>query len=169
MSPIDVGAWGRFPAGGDATAPRTGPFPFKDFLATAWGHHHDRDEELVVAADPHGSVAFATSDRGLRFVGPEHLTDYHTPLGTDPVDTVAEVLAGFGGHRFRFDSLPREAATAMAKALDRLGADHATEQHAVTAVLDLPHTYDDWLMAIGKKERHEVRRKRRRRPGRRTA
>ena len=33
--------------------------------------------------------------------------------------------------------------------------------HESTAVLDLPETYDDWLMSIGKKERHEVRRKRR--------
>lgn len=29
-------------------------------------------------------------------------------------------------------------------------------------MLDLPQTFDEWLMGIGKKERHEVRRKRRR-------
>ncbi len=35
-------------------------------------------------------------------------------------------------------------------------------EHAVVAVLPLPSTFDEYLAGIGKKERHEVRRKRRR-------
>jgi len=48
------------------------------------------------------------------------------------------------------------------EAIESIGADHETKPDESTAVLDLPSTYDDWLMSIGKKERHEVRRKRRR-------
>jgi CelD/BcsL family acetyltransferase involved in cellulose biosynthesis len=38
----------------------------------------------------------------------------------------------------------------------------ATEQHTVTAVLTLPDSFEDYLAGLAKKERHELRRKRRR-------
>jgi CelD/BcsL family acetyltransferase involved in cellulose biosynthesis len=66
------------------------------------------------------------------------------------------------GWDFDLDSLPLEAAEPVAKGLEHAGLQAEVEQHAVAAVLDLPNTFEGYLEAIGKKQRHEVRRKRRR-------
>jgi CelD/BcsL family acetyltransferase involved in cellulose biosynthesis len=67
-----------------------------------------------------------------------------------------------GGVVFDLDSLPLEAAEPVAKGLGMAGLTVEIEQHSVAAVLPLPDTFDGYLEAIGKKQRHEVRRKRRR-------
>ena len=102
------------------------------------------------------------SNRHVAFAGQENLTDYHSPVGAEPVGILVEALDGLSGHTFRFDSLPQEAATAVEQAVRKLGAKPTVTTHELTAVLTLPASFDDWLMGIGKKERHEVRRKRRR-------
>ena len=63
---------------------------------------------------------------------------------------------------YRFDSLPREAAALFAGALDSAGLADEMTAHESTAVLELPSSFDDYLANIGKKERHETRRKLRR-------
>jgi CelD/BcsL family acetyltransferase involved in cellulose biosynthesis len=50
----------------------------------------------------------------------------------------------------------------VAAALVNAGLAPTVAQHELAAVLDLPDTFDDYLASIGKKERHELRRKRRR-------
>lgn len=155
--------WSSFPASGIAAAPHTGPFPFRGFLRTVWEHHSSATAELALATTDVGdAVALTVADGRLEFVGSEHVTDYHAPLGHASTDAVANALNGYGGMAFRFDSLPEEAAKVVTTALDVVGADHRTTEHAATAVLNLPETFEGWLHAIGKKERHEVRRKRRR-------
>jgi CelD/BcsL family acetyltransferase involved in cellulose biosynthesis len=47
-------------------------------------------------------------------------------------------------------------------ALGAAGIDASVSEHEIAAVLALPATYEDWLSSLGKKQRHEVRRKRRR-------
>jgi CelD/BcsL family acetyltransferase involved in cellulose biosynthesis len=66
------------------------------------------------------------------------------------------------GLRFRFDSLPVEAAAVVGEGLKNAGCDARRTQHAVTARLQLPEDYGTYLHQVGKKERHEIRRKRRR-------
>jgi CelD/BcsL family acetyltransferase involved in cellulose biosynthesis len=60
------------------------------------------------------------------------------------------------------DSLPLEVVPTVEDAVRSAGVVPSTDQHETAAVLNLPSSYEDWLASIGKKERHEVRRKRRR-------
>lgn len=156
------GTFDEFPERGTATAPKTGPFPFRPFLETVWNHREDREGSLQTVITDDAAVAFEVVHETVRFAGRENLTDYHSPVGVGPRDTLTTALKEFGGSRFRFDSLPREAADAVAASLTSLDALFTENEHEVTAVLALPESTDDWLMGIGKKERHEVRRKRRR-------
>jgi CelD/BcsL family acetyltransferase involved in cellulose biosynthesis len=155
-------AFDGFPEHGTATAEATGPFPFRPFLETVWNHREGHEGSLVTVVADDAAIALHVTDSHVEFAGQENLTDYHSPVGTDPTDALKEALKGVGGRRFRFDSLPREAADAVGTTLTGLGVDFAESEHALTAVLTLPDSADDWLMSIGKKERHEVRRKRRR-------
>ena len=99
----------------------------------------------------------------IRLAGHEDLTDYHSPLG----DGVADLVAAFArtlpsGTHLDLDSLPDEAAAPIHEGLHRAGLTAAFQQHEVSAVLELPETFDDYLGALSKKQRHEVRRKIRR-------
>lgn len=120
-------------------------------------------DELIVADDGAGLIAATLSGGSVGFAGHEDVTDYHSPRGHITPDLITQ-LAGVvpAGAAFRFDSLPAEAAEVLTAALLGSAADVARTQHEVAAVLPLPATFDDYLMAIGKKERHETRRKRRR-------
>lgn len=159
---MSISTFDEYPASGDATAPETGPFPFRAFLATAWDHRTDRSAELFTAVSAEGAIALAITHDTVGFAGQENLTDYHSPIGEEPSAVLTQAFKELGGRSFRFDSLPREAADVVAGALTSCGAEFTESEHEVAAVLTLPPTTDEWLMAIGKKERHEVRRKRRR-------
>lgn len=151
-----------YPEEGIATAPRTGPFPFRSFLDVVWKHRDDQGSRLHLTVADDGAIGLDVSDDLVRMAGQENLTDYRSPLGREPAAALASAFTEVGGRRFRFDSLPREGADAVISALKAVGAPYTESEHAVTAVLSLPASTEDWLMAIGKKERHEVRRKRRR-------
>jgi len=64
--------------------------------------------------------------------------------------------------RFRFDSLPGEVASELVEAFECSGLRVSSTVHEVAAVIEFAGSYDDYLGAIGKKQRHEIRRKRRR-------
>lgn len=163
MNSIDITRdWTDFPTEGEPTAPRTGPFPFRPFLETVWKHRTDPTSELIVATTNDSAVALAVSEGLVQFAGEADLTDYHSPIGNNTADLLANALSGHEGKAFRFDSLPLEATAGVMLALDKIGAQSTLIEHEGTAVLDLPPTFDEWLMGIGKKERHEVRRKHRR-------
>jgi CelD/BcsL family acetyltransferase involved in cellulose biosynthesis len=144
-------------------APHTGPFSGRAFLETWWRHREDPDARLLVAADDRGLVPTVLSDGTLLLCGDADVTDYHTPRGEVTPELVRQLAAATGpGTPFRFDSLPAEAATAVETAVRTVADDVETAIHETAAVLTLPPSFHDWLMAIGKKERHETRRKRRR-------
>ncbi|MEZ5174786.1 MAG: GNAT family N-acetyltransferase [Acidimicrobiia bacterium] len=154
--------WSSFPRTGTPAAPLTGPFPFRGFLSAAWEHRSSAEAELHLAASGDSGVAVAAAEGHITFVGEGNLTDYHAPVGDEALELFTELLADRPGRTFRFDSLPAEAVSVVTEALKRIGATHTISEHAATAVLDLPDSFDQWLASIGKKERHEVRRKRRR-------
>ncbi len=143
-------------------APHTGPFPRADFLAAWWGAAAGDDDELLVVSDGDGLLPAMSNGQVIGFVGHEDLTDYHSPLGRVSTDLVGALAAARPGAAFRFDSLPREAAEPLVAALGPVATGLAMQQHEVAAVLELPASFDAYLGSLGKKERHETRRKRRR-------
>ena len=143
-------------------AERVGPFGTRHFLRTVWRHTARPGQAPVVLSDERGELILVEEGDRLEFLGHEDLVDYRSPLG-DAVDLLVEHLRAPDRSRsFRFDSLPAAAAAVVTEALDRVGAGYAVERHTETALVDLPDTFEQYLTAIGKKQRHEARRKRRR-------
>lgn len=145
----------------DPLASHTGPFPHRGFLAPWWRHRGDG--ELI--AIRHGGAAAALVDRGgvVRFAGDADLTDYHSPLGSDLEGLVAGVTSTLDqGTRLVLDSLPIEAAEGLVKHFAAAGVALAMQPADATMVLGLPADPDGYLEGIDPKQRHEVRRKRRR-------
>ena len=139
-----------------------GPFAAPDLLETMWRHTAAPGEELLVASDDVGAVALVRGSNTLAMVGPQNLVDYRSSVG-DATAALAEVLRSVPpGTSFRFDSLPMEASDEMARAVALAGLESQVSSHDATAVLNLPATFDDYLANIGKKERHETKRKLRR-------
>jgi CelD/BcsL family acetyltransferase involved in cellulose biosynthesis len=143
-------------------APLTGPFPQRSFLEVVEGSGSRTQPDIHVVATDDGAVAFSLEEDRFRFAGDGDLTDYHTPLGSDALEVMVRSFEDLRDMRFRLDSMPAEASRVVSKALTEVGAEFAVDQHEVAAVLTLPATFDEWLLSIGKKGRHEVRRKRRR-------
>lgn len=142
-------------------AANTGPFPKRDWLQTWWQHRGVG--ELLLADDGDSLLPLVISNDRIRFAGEADLTDYHSPLGTIEVSALQSGIAELSNQAaFELDSLPEEAATAIAAALVATGLEPTIEQHNVAAVLPLPDTYDDYLAGLRKKDRHELKRKRRR-------
>lgn len=156
----DRSPWSALGGGFPPTATHVGPFPHPPFLEAAEGAM-DTEGEIIVTGGAAGAVAFVEGPDGIRFAGPETLTDYHSPLG-DATAVMAEFFASRPGATFVLDSLPTDALGTVTDALDEVGATYTETTHAATGVLRLPESTDAWLSSIGKKERHEVRRKRRR-------
>ena len=143
-------------------SPKVGPFAKRHFLDTVWRHTALPGQVPVVLAGDEGEVVLVEEPGAIGLLGHEDLVDYRSPLG-DTVDLLADRFSRLEpGLRFRFDSLPEGSARVFAAALDRAGVIHRSVRHTATALLELPGSFDDYLMSIGKKERHETRRKRRR-------
>lgn len=151
-------------AGGFSLAPvadLTGPFPQRPFLEAWWRHRGEG--EVLIAESPASLLPARLGPEGLEFMGEPGLTDYHTPLGYDADALVGDLLESLpAGTRFCFDSLPEEAAAVVAAGAARGGRAVSRRRHGLAAVVDLPPSYDEYLAGLSGKERHEVRRKRRR-------
>ncbi|NNF65538.1 MAG: GNAT family N-acetyltransferase [Acidimicrobiia bacterium] len=147
----------------EPSAPAVGPFPLRSYLQTWWTHRNHEVDDLIIAEDHDGLAVFVRSAKGIEFAGESDLTDYHSPLGQHGPRVVADYLSSLdAGTAFTLDSLPIEASEPISEALTASGIDHTKESHTVAAVMTLPSSFDEYLMMIGKKERHETRRKRRR-------
>jgi CelD/BcsL family acetyltransferase involved in cellulose biosynthesis len=140
-------------------AEATGPFCTADFYRVV--SRHDEGEPLLVGTEEAFIPLRRVGDEIL-FAGDPNVTDYHTPFGDGCEALIAEVAERYAPGRFVLDSLPEEAAKPLASGLQEAGWAVQARTHEITAVLELPDTFDDYLVAIGKKERHEMRRKRRR-------
>lgn len=140
----------------EPVAPATGPFARPGFL-----------EHVVVEADfalsEDAAWVLVTEGSVVRMAGDADLCDYHSPLGVGVVDLVASVVEGLPPGTFLdLDSLPIEAAEVMVAGIEKAGHHPINEPHTSAAVLSLPPTFDEYLDTVGKKQRHELRRKRRR-------
>lgn len=157
----DASLWNSASFGLPAIAAEVGPFPRREFLEAWWDR---RGTGELLHADTGDSLVVLTVDNGIvEFAGEADLTDYHTPLGSPDVPALAEAIFELpDGYRLQLDSLPEEACDAVGAALQSVGLVPVAQQHAVSAVLRLPASFDEYLMSLGKKERHELRRKRRR-------
>ncbi|GMQ98922.1 MAG: hypothetical protein BMS9Abin17_1459 [Acidimicrobiia bacterium] len=154
--------WESYPTDLGPLAPEAGPFAKRPFLETVWRHRGNTRSELLIEHTHKGAVALALSDDHIEFAGQGNLTDYHSPLGPGGIAALVNAIVALDGHSFNLDSLPETVARTAMIGLKEAGIDCRIEQHETVSVLSLPQSYDDWLASIGKKERHEVRRKRRR-------
>ena len=143
-------------------ADRVGPFPRRPFLE-AWWRHRGAGEALILSSPTALVAAYRPPGGPVQLMGEADLTDYHAPLGPGAADLISELVAGpAAATGFHFDSLPEEAAAVVAAGCARAGVAARMEPHAVAMVLDLPASHEQYLAALDAKERHEVRRKRRR-------
>ncbi len=107
----------------------------------------------------------------LRFVGGIDLTDYLGPIGAEEDHRqVAESLMTwltstdvlwdeFDAHNM---PVPFHFAEELVERADAAGFDFRLEQEETAALLRLPATWDEYLASLDGKERHELKRKRRR-------
>ncbi len=117
---------------------------------------------------------YRKSERGrriLRFMGGIDLTDYLGPIcSLDDRDRVAEALVGwlertdvewdeFDAHNM---PVPFGFAEFLVERADAHGFDFSLEQEVTAAQLLLPDTWEAYLSSLSSKDRHELRRKRRR-------
>ena len=150
----------NFPTDLEPRSHHLGPFPHGPFQRAVTRALTPPESDVIVATSADGAVAVVSSGDTTRFAADESVTDYHAPLGSGGASLLAETVTGIGG-TFDLDSLTGEEADAIAGEFTSRGVAVEREHHATTGVLDVPASFDDWLMSIGKKERHEVRRKRR--------
>lgn len=154
--------WEAFPSDIEPIADSIGPFASRAFLEVVWNHRDTTGLELHIESGADGAVALVSDGDRVEFAGQSNLTDYHSPLGERGGEVLAHALKSHQGATLHLDSLPAEAVATVEEAVRFVGGEPSTSQHETAAVLELPASYDDWLASIGKKERHEVRRKRRR-------
>ncbi len=147
----------------EPTSPRTGPFPEPAFLSTWWDTRAEPDDALLLTHAGAGMIPAMIRRERVELIGDAGVTDYHSPRGADLHEAAADLAAAVpAGTPFHLDSLPAEAAAPLQSALAATGASLSASVHEIAAVLELPSTFDDYLTRLGKKERHETRRKRRR-------
>lgn len=143
-------------------APAIGPFCGREFIEAVTLEQSGR--ALPIESE-NGFLPLWQTDDEIRFAGSADLTDYRSPLGDDTESLIGRVAGESAPTRFVLDSLPEEAAKPLQAGLMEAGWQVESHHHEVTAVLDLPRDHDDYLSGLSKKERHEVRRKKRRYQG----
>jgi CelD/BcsL family acetyltransferase involved in cellulose biosynthesis len=143
-------------------APAVGPFPGHQFLS-AWWRHLAPPSELVIRTNGHGLVPLHLTGSELSLLGDWDHTDYHSPLGVGADELLAEVLTEVpSGTRFLLDSLPAEACEVLVAGIERTGAGFQVVDDVAAMVIDLPVSMMAYLDGLDAKQRHELRRKRRR-------
>jgi CelD/BcsL family acetyltransferase involved in cellulose biosynthesis len=159
------GAWSRL------AEQRT---PASIFLTPEWiavAREHDGAEAVTLAVGdpPHGIAALAREPDGtLRFAGGEFTDeqDVVAPAGEErPVATaVAEWIASAAPPRVRLEFVPEDVPTleAMATVLSGRGYRAVRSRLIASPRLALPRDFETYVQSLGKKERHELRRKIRR-------
>jgi CelD/BcsL family acetyltransferase involved in cellulose biosynthesis len=137
-----------------------GPFPLSGFIS-AWWSHLGTGEPLIIESGA-SKLPLTLDSQLLHIAGESDLTDYHSPLGTE----VEELGAALGvliaqRHRISLDSLPESSATRLAFGLRSEGVETYARPDVVVTVLELTSGVE-FLSTLDKRQRHEVRRKRRR-------
>jgi CelD/BcsL family acetyltransferase involved in cellulose biosynthesis len=148
--------------------------PASIFLTPEWiavAREHDSAEPVTLAVDdpPGGIAALAReADGTLRFAGGE-LTDEQdvvAPSGAERsvATAVARWIAGEAPRRVRLEFVPEDAPTleAMAAVLGERGYRAQRSRLITSPRLGLPRDFETYVQSLGKRERHELRRKIRR-------
>jgi CelD/BcsL family acetyltransferase involved in cellulose biosynthesis len=156
-----------------AVGARDDPFARPAWLE-AWWRHFGGGQRLSVLElrAPEGAcqgyAALATDGSGCaRFLGGADLTDYLGPIGAaggegSAADALVDWLVESGGSQLDARFMQAGAARALAEAAWRRGLSARVESDGVAPSLALPPTWDAYLATLAKKDRHELRRKRRR-------
>jgi CelD/BcsL family acetyltransferase involved in cellulose biosynthesis len=142
------------------------------FLTPEWievARAHERTEPITLAVGDRGIAALAReADGTLTFAGGQ-LTDEQDVVArpgheADVATSVARWLAAQRPPRIRLEYVPDERPTldAFGAVLTGAGYRVARARQTVSPVLDLPKAYDTYVQSLGKKARHELRRKVRR-------
>ncbi len=148
--------------------------PSSVFLTPEWievARAHDRGEQITVAAgDPPWAVAALARDADgtVRLAGGE-LTDEHDVVAA-PQDAraaasaVARWIAADAPRRVLVDYVPEDSPTPVTfdEELAACGYAVRRERLVTSPRMALPGAYDAYVQGLGKKERHELRRKLRR-------
>ena len=148
--------------------------PASIFLTPEWmavAREHDDAEAVTLAVgDPPGGIAALARDADgtLRFAGGE-LTDEQdvvAPSGEERsvASAVARWIVSEAPRRVRLEFVPEDAPTleAMAGVLAAGGYRGARSRLITSPRLGLPQDFETYVQSLGKKERHELRRKIRR-------
>ncbi|MGH8924062.1 MAG: GNAT family N-acetyltransferase [Acidimicrobiia bacterium] len=143
-------------------APAVGPFPGTDFLR-AWLDELGEGVEPVTVDWDEGQLSMMKTDARIELMGEPDLTDYHSPLGQGLDEAIGFLCEEIGsGIELSFDSLPEEAAAPLLMALENAGLSSTSIVHETAMVLSLPSDRDEFYGRLPKRERQELRRKRRR-------
>lgn len=143
-----------------SVSPDIGGFAAKAFLETVHRHHPLGTWQAV--EDGETFIPLVLHDGEMTFAGHEDLIDYRAPTGIDAVDRLAAALEARPEVAVTVDSLPGAAADVVEEAARTAGRTPTRAHHETTARLRLPGGFDEYLSGLSKKERHELRRKRRR-------
>ena len=147
-----------FPEGFEPLDDHVGPFPLEPFV-DSWRSTVGRGDPVSIRSDK-AFLPMIEDEGALRVAGDPDLTDYHSALGPDPASLGDLLLeARTEVDRVILDSLPEQSATSLKSGLEAAGGKPQLEQTVTTAVITVE---DEYLAELSKKQRHEVRRKRRR-------
>jgi CelD/BcsL family acetyltransferase involved in cellulose biosynthesis len=144
-----------------------------------WEEFGEGKDLLIVIAERHGEpVAILPlyrkvegARRILRFVGGIDLTDYLGPICSledrgEVADALIDWLSKSEVEWDEFDAhnmpVPFGFAEFLVERADSAGFDFVLEQEETSAVLVLPGSWEEYLAGLDAKDRHELRRKRRR-------
>jgi len=142
------------------------------FLTPEWiavARAHERSTPITLAVADHGVAALARETDGTITLAGGNLTDEQDVLAApgrerDVATSVARWIAAQRAPRVRLGYVPEERPTleAMSAVLGDAGYRVTRARQTVSPVLDLPTAYETYVQSLGKKERHELRRKVRR-------
>ncbi|HEY8731029.1 MAG TPA: GNAT family N-acetyltransferase [Candidatus Limnocylindria bacterium] len=142
------------------------------FLTPEWSavsRAHEPTEPITLSVGDQGVAALAReADGTVTFAGGQ-LTDEQDVVAApgderDVASAVARWIVAQRPPRIRLEYVPEERPTldAFAEILTDAGYRVARVRQTVSPVLDLPDSYESYVQSLGKKERHELRRKVRR-------
>lgn len=152
-------------------------FHTPQFLKLYWEEFGERPEHLLLAfGEVEGTqvaaVAFERLDTTLRFLGGTEVTDYMGPVGVPEFgDAFAQDLFAELGRRDDWAaadlrSLPEDrpwlGRLAEAAAAQGFSVEVTDDQNGVAPFLEIPGSYEQYLVRLPSKLRHEIRRKARR-------
>ena len=139
-----------------------------------WDEFGAQDSELCLLLlgpeeRPHGLAPLMRHGDTLSFLGDSDLFDYHDFVVADsaPSDLYAGLARCLLSERWRtldLRSIPEGSSTLqhLPDLLERQGCEVTVDEEGVSPGVPLPAAWDEYVAALGKKDRHELRRKLRR-------